>query len=54
MRRRIEQIDWKVARKDVSRFVIPREQESIALWSSELFLNQLNRMMECLREKSGS
>jgi hypothetical protein len=48
MRRRIEHIDWELARKDVSRFVAPAEQESVALWSSELFLYQLERMAEYL------
>ncbi len=46
MHRRIEEIDWETARNDVSRFVSPGEQESIVLWSRDLFLYQLDRLAE--------
>ena len=42
MRKRIETIDWIVARTDVERFVMSREQPSLELWSRELFLQQLD------------
>jgi hypothetical protein len=44
LRRRIEAIHWQEARDDVLRFVTEREQESIALWSRDLFLSQLERL----------
>ncbi len=49
MRRRIEEIDWETAKNDVARFVVGREQESIASWSRELFLDQLERLADELR-----
>ncbi len=48
LRRRIEEIDWEAAKNDVSRFVISREQESIALWSRDLFLYHLDQLAEKL------
>jgi predicted nucleotidyltransferase component of viral defense system len=44
MRNRIGEIDWEKARLDVSRFVPAGEQESIALWSHDLFLYHLDRL----------
>jgi predicted nucleotidyltransferase component of viral defense system len=44
LRRRIEAIHWQEAQADVLRFVTEREQESIALWSRDLFLSQLERL----------
>jgi hypothetical protein len=44
LKKRIEEIDWRVARDDVVRFVRSNEQESIGLWSKELFLSQLERL----------
>ncbi|MFH1038935.1 MAG: nucleotidyl transferase AbiEii/AbiGii toxin family protein [PVC group bacterium] len=46
MKNRIETIDWDKARTDVMRFVVAREQESLALWGPDLFLHQLNRLAE--------
>jgi len=48
MRARIMEIDWKAARSDVERFVPSSEQESLALWKPDLFLNQLDRLAEYL------
>ena len=48
MRRRVEEIDWDVARSDVQRFLPLREQEGLDLWSTEFFLDQVERMAACL------
>lgn len=46
LRRRIEEIDWKTAKSDISRFVVSNEQESIALWSRDFFLYHLDRFAD--------
>lgn len=48
IKKRIEEIDWRAAGNDVVRFVKPAEQESIELWSKELFIQQLERLSEKL------
>lgn len=48
MGKRIAKVDWKTARHDVARFVISSEQESLELWSKELFTQQLDRLAEKL------
>ena len=45
MKKRIESIDWEKARADVMRFIDVREQESLALWSPDLFLQTLERLI---------
>lgn len=44
MRTRIGELDWAAARQDVSRFILAREQESLALWKPDLFLYHLDRL----------
>ena len=44
MKKRIEEIDWHRAKDDVSRFLVARERESLSLWGTELFLQQLDRL----------
>lgn len=44
LEKRINSIDWVVAREDVRRFVRVNEQPSIELWSRELFLSQLKKV----------
>ncbi len=46
LRRRIEEIDWAAAKSDVSRFVLAREQEGVALWGRDLFGFQIGRLEE--------
>lgn len=50
MEKRIGEIDWKAAREDVARFIMSSEQESLALWSRELFVQQLERLAERFRD----
>jgi hypothetical protein len=42
--RRIDELDWAAARKDVQRFVPAREQPGVANWSVALFSQQLERL----------
>lgn len=46
MKNRIETIDWDKARTDVMRFVVAKEQESLALWGQNLFIHHLDRLAE--------
>jgi hypothetical protein len=46
MRERIGEIDWEAARKDVSRFIVASEQETLSLWSRDFFLYHLERFSE--------
>ena len=39
LRKRIAEIDWGVARRDVGRFLPLREQETLKLWGREFFLH---------------
>ncbi len=48
MRARIMEIDWDAARRDVTRFIPSREQDSIALWKPDLFLYHLDQLAERL------
>jgi hypothetical protein len=41
LKKRIAEVDWKSARRDVERFVPLREQESLSLWGREFFLHHL-------------
>jgi len=44
LRAKILEVDWRVARQDVMRFISAREQPGIDLWGPELFLSSLDRM----------
>jgi len=44
LRKRITEIDWQVARRDVERFLPLRDQESLKLWNREFFLHQLRAL----------
>lgn len=50
LRVRIAAIDWPATADDVARFVMSREQPGLAVWSSALFLQQLETLEEALRE----
>ena len=41
---KIESIDWHSAAEDVRRFVRVREQKSLDLWNSDLFIGQLEKI----------
>ncbi len=48
LRRRVKNVDWSAARKDIRRFVTNREQESIELWDKIFFLYHVDRLEEYL------
>jgi len=48
LRKRILEIDWKSARRDVERFLPLREQETLKLWGREFFLHHLGLLVSYL------
>lgn len=48
LKRRIAEIDWQAARRDVERFLPLREQETLKLWSRDFFLHHLGVLMGTL------
>jgi hypothetical protein len=51
LRLRIAAIDWRATADDVARFVRSREQAGLAVWSSALFLQQLETLDAAMREQ---
>lgn len=51
LHKKIQHIDWKEAANDVRRFLRPREQESLAFWSTDFFLSRLEKLEKNLKEK---
>ncbi|MFZ3137810.1 MAG: nucleotidyl transferase AbiEii/AbiGii toxin family protein [Thermodesulfovibrionales bacterium] len=49
LKRRIGEIDWGVARRDVERFLPHREQEALKLWGRDFFLHHLDVLMGYMR-----
>lgn len=41
---KIDQLNWDEAKKDVARFLRPRELASLEVWSKEFFLSQLDKL----------
>ncbi|MFC2172900.1 nucleotidyl transferase AbiEii/AbiGii toxin family protein [Acidobacteriota bacterium] len=52
LRKAIRKMDWAEVRKDVGRFVIDREQESLELWGTDLFLQQVDQLQNYLVKRS--
>lgn len=48
LRKRIAEIDWQAARRDVERFLPLREQEALKLWSRDFFLHHLGVLLQYL------
>ena len=48
MRKRIGEIDWPAARRDVARFITAREQTGLDLWSEELFQQHTTSLAEVI------
>lgn len=46
MRKRIGDVDWESARRDVERFIVASEQETLSLWSRDFFVHHLERLTE--------
>ncbi|MBI4238920.1 MAG: nucleotidyl transferase AbiEii/AbiGii toxin family protein [Deltaproteobacteria bacterium] len=49
MRAKIRATDWAAARADVERFLKPTALSTLALWSTDFFLDRLDRLAEGLR-----
>lgn len=45
---KIIQIDWESAKKDVARFLRPRELETLNLWSKDFFLSRVEKIKSYL------
>jgi len=48
LRKRILEIDWRTARRDVERFLPLREQETLKLWGRDFFLHHLGILASSL------
>jgi len=48
LRKRILEIDWRTARRDVERFLPLREQETLKLWGRDFFLHYLGLLVSFL------
>lgn len=48
LRKRILEIDWKTAQRDVEQFLPLREQETLKLWGREFFLHHLGLLVSSL------
>ena len=48
LRKRILEIDWRTARRDVERFLPLREQETLKLWGPNFFLHHLGLLVSFL------
>jgi predicted nucleotidyltransferase component of viral defense system len=46
LRGKIESMDWEQARRDVRRFIKPRDLPSLELWSREFLLKQCLKLLE--------
>ncbi|MBI5544709.1 MAG: nucleotidyl transferase AbiEii/AbiGii toxin family protein [Deltaproteobacteria bacterium] len=49
LRAKIEEVDWAQARRDVQRFLKPRELPSLELWTREFFLQQAAKLRQAPR-----
>lgn len=43
--KKIKSLDWKEVRKDVERFLIPDELESLKIWDENLFLDRVKKIV---------
>lgn len=48
LKKRITEIDWKSVQKEIQRFILLREQETLKLWNKEFFLYHLNILSQYL------
>jgi predicted nucleotidyltransferase component of viral defense system len=46
---KVDKIDWALAKKDVERFLRPRELPTLNLWSKEFFLSRVAKLAANLR-----
>jgi hypothetical protein len=48
LREKIISINWDEARKDIARFLSPREADALAVWSKEFFLSRVDKLATSL------
>lgn len=48
MEKKIGSIDWEAAKKDIARFLKPRDLPTLDLWNTDFFLDHLNKLKEYL------
>ena len=48
LKEKINKIDWEDAKKDIARFLRPRELATLDLWSKEFFLSRVNKLADYL------
>lgn len=48
---KINSIDWDVAKKDVSRFLRPRELSTLDLWSKDFFESRVDKLSEYIKDR---
>ncbi|MBS0358444.1 MAG: nucleotidyl transferase AbiEii/AbiGii toxin family protein [Proteobacteria bacterium] len=46
--KKIKTMDWEIAKNDVSRFLKPREAETLKLWTTDFFLHQTGNLKDYL------
>lgn len=46
---KINRVDWEDAKKDIARFLRPRELMTLELWSKELFLSRVEKLAITIR-----
>jgi predicted nucleotidyltransferase component of viral defense system len=46
LKEKIKHTDWSEAKKDVARFLKPRELLTLDLWSNDFFLSRLDKLMQ--------
>jgi hypothetical protein len=46
LKRKIDETDWNDAKKDVARFLRPRELASLEVWSTEFFMSRVDKLVE--------
>ncbi len=48
LKSKIKQIDWQEAKKDIARFLRPREAASLDVWLTGFFLSRVEKMADYL------
>lgn len=48
LQRKIDQVDWGKAKLDLVRFLKPRDQKSLEIWSAPFFQNRIEKLAEIL------
>ncbi len=44
LKKKIESIDWNIAKQDVEHFLKPKDRANLEIWSTEFFLSRLEKL----------